>query len=120
MGAARRPAARSAECGVFALMALSVAIFFLVNVVCLLISAHNLASALEEKAFAAQTEMVPCVGGCSRLWPIMVCLLPIGHTMMRGQVNMIVLTLLCAALASWIRGRVGARALGSHSRSASR
>ena len=35
----------------------------------------------------------------------MVCLLPVGHTMMRGQVNVIVLTLLCAALASWIRGQ---------------
>jgi hypothetical protein len=34
-----------------------------------------------------------------------VCLVPIGHTLMRGQVNLLLLALLCAALAALLRGR---------------
>jgi hypothetical protein len=39
------------------------------------------------------------------LWPILICFLPIGHTLMRGQANVIVLALLCAAAAGWLRGQ---------------
>ena len=86
----------------------SVAICYLLNLLCLFVGVHLLASALEERigvpSFATQPRY------CRRWWalrvlPVLVCFLPIGHTMMRGQVNVIVLASLCAALAGWIRGQ---------------
>src|SRR5207244_4893296 len=81
----------------------SVALMFLFNVLCLFLAAHVLASLLEEHA-GWQTQPKYCRRWWAlRLWPILVCILPIGHTLMRGQVNIIVLAILCAALAAWMR-----------------
>jgi hypothetical protein len=85
--------------------AASVAICYLLNLFCLFLGVQTLASALEERtSLGAQPKY------CRRWWalrviPILVCLLPIGHTLMRGQVNVIVLAAMCAALAGWIRGQ---------------
>jgi hypothetical protein len=37
--------------------------------------------------------------------PILVCLPPIGHTLMRGQINLLLLALVCLASAAALRGR---------------
>ena len=81
--------------------AVAVAIFYLINILCLLLAVHVLASALE----SASPDPAARSGRCwssrrrlwLRLWPILVCLPPIGHTLMRGQSNLILLLLLCSA-----------------------
>jgi hypothetical protein len=88
--------------------AISVAICYLLNLCCLIFGVHTLASALEERADdpAFRTQPRFCLRWWTlRLWPVFICMLPIGHTLMRGQVNVIVLAILCAALAGWIRGQ---------------
>ena len=90
--------------------AVSVAICYVINLLCLLWGVHRLASALEERAEDAGFREQPKY--CRRwwllrLWPILICFLPIGHTMMRGQANVIVLAILCMATAGWIRGKNG-------------
>ena len=82
--------------------AISVAICYLLNVICLLFAAHVLASALEDRADDAEFRDQPrfCLRWWTlRLWPILICFPPIGHTLVRGQVNVIILATLCAALA---------------------
>jgi alpha-1,2-mannosyltransferase len=86
----------------------SVAIIYVVSLMFLFWGAHVLASALEERADDARFRSQPayCMRWWAlRLWPTLVCLMPIGHTLSRGQVNLMVLAFLCAALAGWIRGR---------------
>ncbi len=89
--------------------AVAVAIFYLINILCLLLAVHVLASALE----SASPDPAARSGRCwssrrrlwLRLWPILVCLPPIGHTLMRGQSNLILLLLLCCAMAALIHCR---------------
>jgi hypothetical protein len=86
----------------------SVAICYLINVICLFVAAHVLACAIEAKSPDASFRTQPTF--CRRwwvlrLWPVLICFLPIGHTMMRGQVNVIVLAMLCAAYAGWLQGQ---------------
>ena len=88
--------------------AVAVGIFYILNVVCLLLGVHVLASALER---ASPDTAVRWQSWCGRrrLWlrmlPVLVSLPTIGHTLMRGQTNLILLLLLCCALAALIRGR---------------
>jgi hypothetical protein len=86
----------------------SVAICYLLNICCLIIGVHTLASALEERSDdpAFRTQPRFCLRWwVLRLWPVFICLSPIGHTLMRGQVNVIILAILCAVMAGWIRGQ---------------
>lgn len=88
--------------------ALSVAIFYVLSLVCLAVGVHYLAKAVEES---------PGFGWLQRPWrdarawwwlrvlPVLVCLPPIGHTLLRGQVNLLLLGLLCALAAATIRNR---------------
>src|SRR5262249_44963419 len=80
----------------------SVGICYLLNLLCLALAVHCLAAALEGPAR-------PPAGGrrwwALRLWPALACAVPVGHTLMRGQVNLLLLALLCAAAAAVIRGR---------------
>jgi hypothetical protein len=39
--------------------------------------------------------------------PVLGCLVPIGHTLMRGQINLVVLLCFCAMMAALLRGRSG-------------
>src|ERR1017187_3805387 len=94
---------RGADTSGYVPYAVSVAIVYFLNVFCLFLGVHVLASALEERAgWAAQPRWCRRWWAL-RMWPILVCILPIGHTLMRGQVNIFVLTLLCAAMACWLR-----------------
>src|SRR5262245_38868041 len=85
----------------------SVAVWYIFSVLCLIWAVHALARALEEKSSDPELRGQP--HGCRRwwalrCWPILVCLAPIGYTLMRGQVNTLVLALLCGLLAGLIRG----------------
>jgi hypothetical protein len=88
----------------------SVAIWYLINVACLALGVHWLARALEEQAADPRVRRQPA--GCRGWWalrmlPVLACLVPIGHTLMRGQSNLIVLLCLCAMMAALLRGRSG-------------
>jgi hypothetical protein len=81
--------------------AVSVAVWYVLSLVCLWLSAHWVAAALEGPG----TER-----GSRRWWrlrvvPILVCLAAIGGTLMRGQVNLLVLACLAAMTAALVRGR---------------
>src|SRR5262245_42141990 len=85
----------------------SVALWYLFSVLCLIVAVHALARALEEKSPDEDLRQQP--RGCRRwwalrFWPILICIAPIGATLMRGQVNTFVLALLCGLLAGLIRG----------------
>ncbi|HEV3203974.1 MAG TPA: glycosyltransferase family 87 protein [Gemmataceae bacterium] len=84
----------------------SVAIWYIVSLACLIGAVHQLASALEEKS-SSHLDQRP-TAFCRRWWglrvlPIVVCLTPLGHTLMRGQVNLLLLALLCAMAAALLR-----------------
>jgi hypothetical protein len=86
----------------------SVAIWYGFSLVCLFGAVHILARTLERARVDSTAEPAH---PWSRAWwafrvvPILVCIIPIGHTLMRGQVNLLVLLLLCGMLAAVLQGR---------------
>jgi hypothetical protein len=88
--------------------AVAVAICYVLNIGCLVLAAHLLAGALERNtdnpAYRDQPRFCRRWWAL-RLWPILVCLLPAGHTAMRGQVNLQILALLCGWIACLLNGR---------------
>jgi hypothetical protein len=78
----------------------SVAICYVLNLAFLALAMNLLASALEGRHG-------PPAGSrrwwALRLWPAFACLIPVGHTLMRGQVNLLLLALLCGAIAAFVR-----------------
>jgi hypothetical protein len=88
--------------------AVSVAFWYAISVLCLIGAVHWLARALEQMSPDPAIRSLP--QGCRRwwalrVWPVCVCLPPIGHTLMRGQVNLLLLLLLCGMAAAVLRGR---------------
>ncbi len=86
----------------------SAAIWYVLNVACLVLGVHWLATALERTLAVPGLRDQP--RGCRRWWalrviPVLVCLVPIGHTLMRGQVNLQLLALLCGAAAGLLLGQ---------------
>jgi hypothetical protein len=79
---------------------LSVAVWYWLSVACLLAGVHVLASAVEPGAGPGTPRW-----WALRFWPIMACLPPIAASLMRGQVNLMLLALLCGAGAALLRGR---------------
>jgi alpha-1,2-mannosyltransferase len=80
--------------------AVSVGVWYWFSVVCLVAGLHVLASAIEPGA----------VRGGRRWWvlrvgPLVACLTPVVATLMRGQVNLFLLAMLCFAGAAVLRGR---------------
>jgi hypothetical protein len=87
---------------------LSVALCYILNLLCLAFAVHRLAGALEETA----TGRLPLSwrpgsrGWWALRWlPVLACIIPIGHTLMRGQVNLLLLALFAGCLADLLRGR---------------
>jgi hypothetical protein len=86
----------------------SVALWYVFSVACLAAGIHWLASALEDTSLDS---IHPRPAPSASLWwslrviPVLVCIVPVGHTLMRGQVNLLILALLCGCLAALIRGR---------------
>lgn len=86
----------------------SVAICYVLNLLCLALAVHWLASALEGAALDPATQSTG--RGTRRWWylrvaPVLALLPPIGHTLSRGQTNLLLLMLVCGWIASVIRGR---------------
>jgi hypothetical protein len=88
--------------------AVSAAVIYVLNLLFLACAVHWLARALERAASDPAGQPQPWV---SRRWwllrgvPILVCLPPIGHTLMRGQANLLLLALICGMMAAAVRGR---------------
>jgi alpha-1,2-mannosyltransferase len=94
--------------GVFVPYPVSVAIVYLANLICLAIAVHVFATALERHADDPAIRNQPRF--CRRWWALrtwstLICIAPIGHTCMRGQVNLQVLALLCGWMALAVGGR---------------
>ncbi len=90
--------------------AVSVALWYAFSVGCLALSVHWLASSLEETSPDPLVRGRP--PGCRAWWwlrlaPVLACLPPVGHTLMRGQVNLLLLLLLSGMIVSAARGQRG-------------
>ena len=92
--------------------ALSVRIWYLFSVLCLGLAVNWLASALEEtSANLRASGLNPEAHRGSRRWwslrllPVAACLPPVAQSLMRGQVNLLLLALLCGMTAAALRGR---------------
>jgi hypothetical protein len=88
--------------------AVSVALIYLLNLLCLALAVHLLACALERTSAHAAVRAQPA--GCRRWWllrllPVLICLPPIGHTLMRGQANLVLLLLVCGLIVALMAGR---------------
>jgi hypothetical protein len=88
----------------------SVGIWYVLNLVCLALAAHWLAGALDRHRDGAGGVSPRSAPGSRRwwalrLWPVLACVVPIGHTLMRGQSNLLVLALLGGMVAALLRGR---------------
>src|SRR5438105_6229379 len=86
----------------------SVAIWYAFSLGCLCLGVYALAGAIEQRWSDRQVREPRAF---SRRWwalrvvPVLVCLLPVGHSLMRGQVNLLLLALLCGMAAATLRGR---------------
>jgi hypothetical protein len=88
--------------------AASVAVVYTVNVACLALAVHLLARALERTSPDPAVRALP--RGSRRWWllrtlPVIACLPPIGHTLMRGQANLVLLLCVCGLIAGLLHGR---------------
>lgn len=88
--------------------AVSTALWYLFNVGCLAFAVHKLAQVLEEDSPDPRVRLQPA--GCCRWWalralPVLICLIPTGQTLMRGQVGLVLLALLAGMVSAWHRGR---------------
>lgn len=92
---------------------ITVLYWYFFNVACLALSAHWLASAVEGAA-TNRTDAPPMLTRRwwgLRLWPVLACLPPLGHTLVRGQVGVLLLLFLSGMIACVVRGK-SARAGG--------
>jgi hypothetical protein len=86
----------------------TVALWYLFSVCCIAVASHSLAGALEQHASAGKTVAQHRGSRCwwaLRLIPVLACLPPLAHSLMRGQVNPLVLALFCGMIAALLRGR---------------
>ena len=88
--------------------AVSVGICYVLNLLLLAFAVHHLAAALEQTT--AGRFRLGGRPGCRAWWalrwlPILACIIPLGHTLSRGQVNMLLLALFAGFLADLLRGR---------------
>jgi len=87
---------------------IAVAVFYLLNLVLLALALHVLASALEDTVGKKSGWSQP---RWSRRWwilrvvPMVACLSPLAHTLMRSQANLYLLALFCGLMACLIRGQ---------------
>ncbi len=88
--------------------AVSVALCYVFNLLFLAFAVHHLAGVLEQTASGSVALRGPPGSRgwwALRLWPVLACIIPIGHTLMRGQVNLLLLALFAGFLADLLRGR---------------
>ena len=94
--------------GLYVPYAVSVGINYFVQLLCLVIAVHLLARGLERTAADPEVRALPW--GCRRWWllrtlPVLACLPPIGHTLMRGQANFVLLLCVCGLIAGLLQQR---------------
>jgi hypothetical protein len=86
----------------------SVAVCYLLNLLFLAFAVHHLARALEKTA-AGRLRLNWPIGSrgwwALRMTPILACVIPLGHTLSRGQVNMLLLALFAGFLADLLHRR---------------
>jgi hypothetical protein len=85
--------------------AVSAGLCYALNLVCLFVAVNWLANSLQRNGVLKQ-----CLPGSRGWWalrviPILVCLSPIGHTLMRGQAGLLLLLLICGMIAAVLAGR---------------
>jgi hypothetical protein len=90
--------------------AVSVALWYLLGVLAAGLGVHRLASALERSSIDGAVRHLP--PGCWRWWtlrlvPLLACLPGVARTLSLGQVDLLVLLLLCETAAAALRGRSG-------------
>jgi alpha-1,2-mannosyltransferase len=88
--------------------AVSAAVWYLFSTSCLFLGVHQLASALEEASNDSGIRSQR--RGCRRWWvlriaPMLWCLWPIGSDLGKGQLNSVLLAILCFAIGAFIRRR---------------
>jgi hypothetical protein len=95
-----RPTARTLP------FAVSVGLWYVFSILCLAVALHWLAAALEQRLYGREARPRP---GSSAWWglrvlPLLACAPAVGGALMRGQVDMLLLLLLCGMAASALRG----------------
>jgi hypothetical protein len=88
--------------------AVSVAVCYLLNLLFLAFAVHHLATALERTTVGGFSLNWPAGSRgwwALRMTPILACIIPIGHTLSRGQVNLLLLALFAGFLADLLNGR---------------
>jgi alpha-1,2-mannosyltransferase len=85
--------------------AVSVGIWYLLSFLLLIWAVHMLASAIEETTPELAARPWGRRWWALRFLPVLICLPGIGHTLARGQVNLLVLLLLAGMAAATLRGR---------------
>lgn len=88
--------------------AVSVGAWYVLSLFFLAFGVHQLASALEQTSSDSETRWV--LRGSRRWWalrvlPILACLPDVGASLVRGQVDALLLLLLCGMIAAALRGR---------------
>lgn len=85
----------------------SVALWYAFNLCCLALAVHLLASALERATGRLRLPGQPRNRAWwrLRLFPLLACLIPVGKTLSRGQVNLILLALVCGFIAATLNSR---------------
>jgi hypothetical protein len=86
----------------------TVAAWYCLNLLFLAAAIHCLAGVLERTLPGPAGRQLP--RGCRRWWalrlvPVLACMPAVGHTLMRGQVGLLLLLLLCGMAAALVRGR---------------
>lgn len=86
--------------------AVSVILWYLASLMCLFLAVHWLAKTIEGCSSDPAIRTMPW--GCRRWWydrmvPVLICLIQIGGTLSRGQVNFIVLLCIAGALAAILK-----------------
>jgi hypothetical protein len=83
----------------------SVAVCYLLNLLLLAFAVHQLARALERTVGLWDWSAGSRGWWALRLTPVLACMIPIGHTLSRGQVNLLLLALFAGFLADLLYGR---------------
>jgi hypothetical protein len=96
------------EHGWYVPYAVSVGLWYVLSVLCLVPAVHGLASALEQSSPDPAVRAQP--PGCRRWWllrllPLATCLPAVGSSLARGQVSVLLLLLLCGMAAALLRRR---------------
>jgi len=84
---------------------ITILVWYLLSLLLLAIAVHWLAGALEEGSSLWGAPSESPAWWALRLGPVLVCAVPVGHTLVRGQTNLLLLCLFCGLIACAARGQ---------------